>query len=171
MSIILTAYVIFIIFSLAGLVWSAFSGMGTLLIFLSALFFGIISSFELINIATLIFLFTLFLLGELLEYLLVLAGAKGLGSSRDAAWGALAGAFFGLFAGIFVGGVVGILPFVLLGIFLGGFLVELRDRRGIKQALKSGAGGLFGRGGAVLTKVFITIIMIAIVIYNLITSG
>ena len=164
---LLTAYIVFIACCMAGLVWSAFSGMGTLLIFLGALFIAVVTEFEAIGILSLILLFTLFLLGELLEYLLVLVGAKCLGSSKDAAWGAVIGGFFGLLAGIFIGGVIGILPFLILGIFLGGFLVELRDRRGTKQAIKTGAGGLFGRGGAILTKVAITIIMIVIVLLNL----
>lgn len=161
-----TAYIVFIILCLAGLIWSAFSGMGTLLIFIGAFFIGWVTDFQIINIAVLTILLSLFVLGELLEYLLVLWGAEKFGASKKAAWGALIGGILGGFIGLFLG-AVGVFPMILLGIFLGGFLVELENRKDVKQALKSGAGGIFGRFGAVLTKVFITLVMITIVVYNI----
>jgi hypothetical protein len=169
--VILTSYLVFIVFCIAGLIWSAFSGMGTLLIFLGAAFIGYATGFQAITLGILILLFILFLLGELLEYFLVLIGARALGSSRRAAWGALAGGILGLAAGIFTPIGIGIFPMTVLGIFLGGFLVELAARRGIKQALKSGAGGIFGRFGAIATKVLITLVMVGIVVASLLGAS
>jgi len=141
-----TAYATFILLCLAGLIWSAFCGMGTLLIFLGALFLSYSTAFEVIPILTLVILFCLFLFGELCEYGLVLLGARSFGSSKRAAWGALAGGVIGFFLSFYTA-FIGLLPFVIVGIFLGGFLVELAHRKDVKQALKSGAGGLLGKMG------------------------
>jgi len=163
---LIAAYITFLILSVAGLVWSAFSGMGTLLIFLGALFIGLVTNFESISVVTLIVLLCLFLLGEILEYLLVLWGARSFGSSKKAAWGALLGGIFGGVLGIVLGGVL-IFIFIFLGIFLGGFLVELSNRKTVKQAIAAGTGGIFGRLGAVASKVMITVAMIGIVLFRL----
>jgi uncharacterized protein YqgC (DUF456 family) len=161
-----TALMAFIALSFAGLLWSVFCGMGTLLIFLGALFLSYSSAFQVIPIITLVFLFCLFLLGELCEYLLVLWGARSFGSSKRAAWGALAGGVIGFLLSFYTA-FIGLLPFVILGIFMGGFVVELCHRKDIKQAIKSGAGGLFGKLGASLVKVTLTVLMIAIVVLHL----
>ena len=167
---LMAAYLIFVLFCIAGLFWSLFSGMGTLLVFLGAVFIGLVTDFQTINISILAVLFILFLTGELMEYLLVVIGARSFGSTRKAAWGSLAGGILGFTLGLFGTVGIGLIPMTILGIFTGGFCVELVDRRGIKQAIKSGAGGIFGRLGAVLTKVLITFVMIASVVWAVLTG-
>ncbi len=167
---LLTSYLVFVVLCLAGLVWSLFSGMGTLLIFLGAVFIGLATDFQAINITVLAILLSLFLAGELLEYLLVLIGARSFGATRKAAWGSLAGGLIGLGLGLFGTFGIGLIPLTILGIFLGGFCVELMDQRGVKQAIKSGAGGIDGRLGAIVIKVLITSAMIALVLWALSTG-
>jgi len=167
---LIAAYLTFIVFCIAGLFWSLFSGMGTLLVFLGAVFIGLATDFQAINVSILAILLILFLAGELLEYLLVLVGARSFGATRKAAWGSLAGGVLGFAFGFFGTLGIGIVPLTILGIFTGGFCVELADRRGVKQAIKSGAGGIFGRLGAIVTKVLITSVMIALVFWAVSTG-
>ena len=82
----------------------------------------------------------------------------------------MVGGILGFMLGATIGLGIGIIPFTLLGIFLGGFLMELDQRKTVKQAIKSGAGGVFGRLGVVVMKVLLTIVMIWIVVSRLIAA-
>jgi len=144
--------------------------MGTILIFAGALFIGLATGYQQITWGVLVLLFILYLLGELLEYALVMIGARSFGSTGRGAFGALVGGILGFMLGATIGLGIGIIPFTLLGIFLGGFLMELDQRKTVKQAIKSGAGGVFGRLGVVVMKVLLTIVMIWIVVSRLIAA-
>jgi len=69
-------------------------------------------------------------------------GAKRLGASREAMWGAIAGTLVGLFFG---------LPGLVLGPFVGAVLGELWARRDLREAGRVGLGTWLGMvvGGAV----------------------
>ncbi len=80
-------------------------------------------------------------------------GAKTLGASRRATWGALLGAIVGIFFG---------LAGILLGPFLGAVLGEYAARRDLKAAGKVGAGTWFGLALAAAAKIALVFAMLAL---------
>jgi len=81
-----------------------------------------------------------------------LMGAKRVGASPRALFGAAAGGLIGVFFGI---------PGMLLGPFAGAVLGELWARGGLKQAGKVGVGTWLGLFFAAIAKVIIAFTMIA----------
>jgi uncharacterized protein YqgC (DUF456 family) len=156
---IYAAYVLLILFCAAGFLAIIFTGFGTLLIFLGAVLFAVMTHFAILNFWILGVLLLFFICGEVLDYVAVAAGAKKLGASNAAVIGAALGGILGALAGSFFAGA-GLLPGALAGIFCGAFLLEYIFKRDWKQSLKSGIGGLLGSAGAVVLKLVIAFGMI-----------
>ena len=158
----LTAAAILAICAVIGFVLIFFSSVGTLLIMAGAAAYAAITNFTVIDVKTLIILFTLYLASEVLEYIFIIVIAKKLGASNWAVLGAIAGGILGgMFGASFFG--VGIALGVIMGIFLGAFLVELLLHKDLKQSLKAGLGGVFGRLLSIAVKVAVAVIMLAII--------
>ncbi|UCB56448.1 MAG: DUF456 domain-containing protein [Candidatus Omnitrophota bacterium] len=162
------ALAILIIFSLAGLAAIFFTTFGTLIILIGSLLYALLTNFSIISVKTLIILTIFYLCGEVLEYFFIIIGAKKLGASNAAAFGALIGGIFGAILGAVGFFGVGLLAGTFLGIFLGAFLVELFIQRNLVKSLKSGAGGVIGRVGSIIAKVAIAIIMLSIIASSII---
>ena len=139
---------------------------GTLIILLSTFVYAIATGFEAITIKFVLLLLFLYLLGEILEYVMVIIGAKKFGASNKAAVGAVIGGIVGAIFGTFIAGI-GLIPATFLGLFLGAFLVEYLFQRDLVKSLKAGAGGIFGRIGAIASKVIIALIMIFLILKRL----
>lgn len=92
------------------------------------------------------------LLGFAADFMASLLGAKRVGASGKALFGAAVGGVFGIFFGI---------PGMLLGPFLGAVAGELWARGGLKQAGKVGIGTWLGLFFAAIAKVVIAFLMIA----------
>jgi len=142
----ITAFAVLFLSSLIGFIAIFFTTFGTLIIFLGAAFFAVVTDFTLINWPTLLFFFALYLFGEVFEFFCTVIGAKKFGASNWAVAGALIGGIVGAVMGLMTFGV-GIILGTFLGIFLGAFLVELVVKGDLKQSLKAGAGGVLGRVG------------------------
>jgi len=155
------ALIILLIFSLVGFSAIFFTTFGTLIILIGAILYAAITGFSVITLKTLSILFILYLCGEVLEYLLVIAGAKKIGASNAAVVGALLGGVAGAIIGVGFFGV-GIILGTFLGIFLGAFIAEFILHRNVVKSLKAGTGGILGRAGSIIAKVIIAIIMFAI---------
>ncbi len=80
-------------------------------------------------------------------------GAKKLGASRRAAWGAFLGAVVGIFFG---------LPGILLGPFAGAVLAEYTVGRDLRAAGKAGAGTWLGLALAAAAKIALVFAMLAL---------
>jgi len=158
--------IIFITFLSAGFVSLGFSLPGTLIILIEAFIYGLLTNFSGITIKTLVLLVILYLTGEMLEYILVIVGARKFGASRKAAGGAILGGILGAILGMFSGGI-GIVPGTFLGIFLGTFLIEMITGKDLSQSFKAGIGSLFGRISATVVKVIIALIMPTLIIPRL----
>ncbi|NOX96568.1 MAG: DUF456 domain-containing protein [Nitrospirae bacterium] len=158
--------IIFTLFLIAGLASLFFSLPGTLFILIEAVIYGLLTGFAGITVKLLFLLAILYLAGELLEYILVIVGARKFGASRKAAGGAILGGTLGAILGIFAGGI-GVIPGTFLGIFLGAFLVEIVAGRNLSQSFKAGTGSLFGRVSAIVLKVIIALIMLFLIIPRL----
>jgi len=87
------------------------------------------------------------LVGELIEFLAGMIGAKGAGASRAGAWGALGGGLAGAILGTFLIPVpiVGSLVGAGLGAAAGAILLELAGGKGMQASFKSGLGAGAGR--------------------------
>ncbi len=148
-----------------GLIGLFFNLFGTFMILLGATIYAFLTHFTIITIHTLIVLACLYLASEAAEYILVAAGAKRFGASNASIAGAFIGGIFGGIVGTAFFGV-GIFFGTFAGIFFGAFLVELVIRRDFAQSLKSGAGSLLGRAGAIFFKFIFAFFMIAVMAGN-----
>ena len=160
---------ILIIFSLIGFAAIFFTTFGTLIILIGAALYTLMTGFSVISVQILLILLTLYLFGEVLEYLFIIIGAKKLGASNAAVVGAIVGGILGAILGVGLFGV-GLILGTFIGIFLGAFLVELIIQKDIVKSLKAGAGGVLGRVGSIVAKVLIAIIMFVIMTSEIIAN-
>ncbi|UCG35662.1 MAG: DUF456 domain-containing protein [Candidatus Omnitrophota bacterium] len=158
-----------VLLSVVGFIAIFFTTFGTLIIFMGAALFAFWTKFSIISIGALAFLFILYLIGEVLEYLLVVLGVKKLGSSNAAIIGALFGGVIGAGLGLLAFGI-NVVVGTFLGIFLGAFLVELWIHKDLKKSLKAGAGGIIGRLGSIVAKVIIAVAMLTIISAQILKS-
>lgn len=166
----ITALILLVIFSAVGFAFIFFTNFGTFIILIGIIAYAALTGFDTITIPVLVILITLYLCGEVFEYLFIALGAKKFGASNKAAIGALAGGIIGaLFGSLFFG--IGLIPGTFLGIFFGAFIVELYLKKDIIQSVKAGAGGVIGRIGAIAAKVIIALVMFIILIVRIISHG
>ncbi len=157
------ALFILIVFSLVGFAAIFFTTFGTLIMLIGAALYALMTQFEVITMTTFLILLTLYLCGEVMEYVFIIIGAKKFGASNAAVGGAIIGGIAGAIVAAPLLGI-GLILGAFLGIFLGAFIVELAIQRDLIKSLKAGTGGILGRIGSIAVKVIIAIIMLAIMI-------
>ena len=111
------------------------------------------TDFEPVGWGTIVVLAMLTALSILIDLLAAAFGAKRLGASQRAFWGATLGAIVGLFFG---------LPGILLGPFIGAVAAELAAGRGAQQAGRSGYGVWLGLILGTAAKLAIAFLMVGI---------
>jgi len=156
------ALVILILSAVVGFIAIFFTTFGTLIIMGGATFYSVLTGFEILTSRELVSLFTLYLCGEALEYVFIIAGAKKFGATNAAVAGAFIGGILGAIIGTAVFGF-GIVAGTFLGIFAGAFLVEFTIHKDMIKSLKAGTGSVLGRFGSIVAKVVISMIMLAII--------
>ncbi len=145
-----------VIAGLAGTVIPALPGVP--LVF-AGLFLGAwIGNFETIGWITVGVLAMLAVVAWAVDFLAGALGAKYLGASSRAFWGATLGAIVGIFFG---------LPGIVLGPFIGAVLGELSVGSDLLQSGRSGLGAWLGMVVATAAKLAIAFLMIGIVIFKL----
>jgi uncharacterized protein YqgC (DUF456 family) len=145
-----------VIAGLAGTVIPALPGVP--LVF-AGLFVGAwIGNFETIGWITVGVLAFLALVAWAVDFLAGALGARYLGASSRAFWGATFGAIVGIFFG---------LPGIVLGPFIGAVLGELSGGSDLVQSGRSGLGAWLGMVVATAAKLAIAFLMIGIVIFKL----
>lgn len=131
---------------------------GTPLIFLAALLYALVESFQTVGWPTLLILGLLTLLATSADLWASMAGAKVGGASG---WSVLAG---------LIGGLVGFLLFALLGGIIGavvGVLLSEMLRLGDwKKALKAGSGWLLGWVLSAFLQLSVGLVMVAIFVWQ-----
>ena len=95
----LIAFLFLAMCMILGLIAVFFFDVGTLVILVGAVLFAVLTKFSMVTGNTLLVLFLLYLVGEACEYILVVIGAKKLGSSNIALLGAVVGAILGAYWG------------------------------------------------------------------------
>jgi uncharacterized protein YqgC (DUF456 family) len=111
------------------------------------------TGFEPVGWGTIAVLGVLAALSILIDLLAAAFGAKRLGASPRAFWGATLGAIIGLFFG---------LPGIVLGPFIGAVAAELAAGRGAQQAGRSGYGVWLGLILGTAAKLAIAFLMLGI---------
>jgi uncharacterized protein YqgC (DUF456 family) len=96
-------------------------------------------------------------LAWLVDFLAAAMGAKQLGASQRAFWGAAFGAFIGMFFG---------LPGIILGPFVGAVVAEVSAGRTVQQASRAGYGAWIGVVLGTAAKLAIAFLMVGIFILN-----
>jgi uncharacterized protein YqgC (DUF456 family) len=162
--------ILLVLFSIVGFAAIFFTTFGTLIILIGSVLYALLTGFDIMGLKELLVLVTLYLCGEVLEYVFVIVGAKKLGASNMAVAGAIIGGVLGAILGAGFFGV-GLILGTFLGIFLGAFLVELAIQKDFVKSLKAGAGGVLGRIGSIVAKVVIAFIMFGVIISNMIERG
>jgi uncharacterized protein YqgC (DUF456 family) len=145
-----------IIAGLAGTVVPALPGVP--LVFLGLFVGAWIGNFETIGWVTIGVLAVLTLIAWIVDFVAGAAGARYLGASSRAFWGATIGAIAGIFFG-----VVG----MLLGPFIGAVLGELSGGSNVVQSGRAGLGAWIGMVVATAVKLAIAFLMIGIFIFRL----
>ncbi len=160
------ALVLLSIFSMIGFAAIFFTTFGTLIILIGSLLYAVLTNFSIIDVKMLAILFTIYLVGEALEYVFVILGTKKMGASNAAVAGAIIGGIIGAILGVGFFGV-GLILGTFIGIFLGAFLAELMVKGDVVKSLKAGAGGVFGRIGSIIAKLIIAGLMFYIMGSNI----
>jgi uncharacterized protein YqgC (DUF456 family) len=148
--------VMIIIAGLAGTVVPALPGVP--MVFLGLLIGAWIGNFEIVGWTTIGILAALAAIAWVVDFLAGAAGAKYVGASSRAFWGATIGAIVGIFFGI-----VG----MLLGPFIGAVLGELSGGSNVAQSGRAGFGAWVGMVIATAIKLAIAFLMIGIFIFRL----
>jgi uncharacterized protein YqgC (DUF456 family) len=152
---------ILVICSLVAIISVVLTGSGTYFILIGAAVHAWLTGFAEISAGTLMWLAGLFVLGEVLEYLVTMAVVKRFGGSKQAALGAAIGGFAGAVLGIGLLGV-GMLPGTLLGLFAGGFAGEWVATKDRRRSTRAGVAGLASRIAVILMKLAIAATMLVV---------
>jgi uncharacterized protein YqgC (DUF456 family) len=123
---------------------------------------SLIDGFNTVGFAAVIVFFILAALGEIVEYLSGIYGAKRYGASNRGVVGAMIGGLVGamLLSGIVIG--VGTVIGVLVGTFSGAFIGEYFAGKNMVLSGRAGWGALLGKIAAIGFKVCVILIMTTI---------
>jgi uncharacterized protein len=164
-------YVIFFLFLLVsffGLISHVFGLPGNFIILGASTMLAWYGGFHDVTVTILIVLIVLALLGELIESVLGVYGAKKYKSSNKAIVGSIvfgiAGAVLGLPFFLGIGAVIG----AFMGAFAGAFLVDLFIQKNVDRAVKSGWGAFLGRVGGTVSKAALGMAMIVITVVSVV---
>lgn len=143
-----------------GLVMIPFGLPGTWIIAAATVGYQILVP-DSISMFTLIVVFALAVVGEVLEFTLSAKYTKKYGGSRRASWGAIIGGMIGAFVGVpvpLVGPVIG----AFAGAFVGAFVGEYSRKGEHGLATRVATGALIGRAVAAAMKIAIGVGMAAL---------
>ena len=144
-----------VIAGLAGTVIPALPGVP--LVFAGLFVCAWIGHFEIISWITVSVLAMLALIAWAVDFLAGALGARYLGASSRAFWGATFGAIAGMFFGI---------PGILLGPFIGAVIGELSGGGDVLQSGRAGIGAWLGLVVATAAKLAIAFLMIGLVVFR-----
>jgi uncharacterized protein YqgC (DUF456 family) len=150
---------IILISAFVSVVLASIGLAGTFIVWAGILTCSMIDGFNTVGYWLILLFFILAVIGEVVEYISGIAGAKKFGSSKKGMIGAVVGGMVG--AGIFsvlligIGTVVG----VFVGTFFGAFIGEYIAGKDMISSSKASFGAFLGRIAAIAFKIFIIIII------------
>ena len=143
--------VILMLVGIAGVILPALPGLP--LVFIGMLLAAWAGDFQQIGWVTLVVLGLLTLLSVAVDFFATLVGAKRVGASKKALWGAVLGTFIGIFFG-----PIGLFA----GPFVGALLGELWHGKEIGQATKVGLGTWLGIVLGIVLKLGVAFAMLGL---------
>jgi hypothetical protein len=152
-----TIAAILIIVGLVGTVLPALPGLP--LMFCGMLIGAWAGDFKEVGVWTIVFLAILMLISVGVDFMATLIGAKRVGASKKAMFGAAVGTFAGLFFGI---------PGLLLGPFIGAIIGEMIDGKEWRAATKTGFGTWLGLAIGTALKLALAVCMLGVFVLALI---
>lgn len=160
----------FLLVSFFGLLSHVFGLPGNFIILGASFLLSWYGGFQDITVTTLVVLLALALVGELIEFVLGIYGAKRYKSSNKAILGSIvfgiAGGIIGLPFFLGIGAVIG----AFIGAFVGAFLVDLYIQKNMDRAMKSGWGAFIGRVGGTVSKAALGMAMIVITVVSVVRN-
>lgn len=152
-------WILAVLIIVGGLVGTVIPSLpGVPLVFGGLLLASWADGFHHVGAGTLAVLGGLAALAWLLDFLAAALGAKKLGASQRAFWGATFGAIAGMFFGI---------PGMILGPFVGAVVAELSGGRDVRQAGRAGYGAWIGVVIGTAAKLAIAFLMVGIFAFKL----
>lgn len=143
--------VLLVIGGLAGTVFPALPGVP--MVFAGLFLAAWVTGFEPAGMGTIATLGVLTALAWLIDFLAAAVGARRLGASPRAFWGAMFGAIIGIFFG---------LPGIILGPFVGAAVAELSGGRPMADAGRAGLGAWIGTVIGAAAKLAIAFLMVGL---------
>ena len=137
---------------------------GTWVMIAAAMGYGYLAG-EGIGFATLVLVFGLAIVGEVIEFTLAARYTRKYGGSRRAGWGAIVGGIVGAIVGVpvpIIGSVIG----AFAGAFLGALVAERMRGVGTGEATRVATGALIGRATAVAAKSAIGVAIAALILLS-----
>ncbi len=145
-------WILAILLVIGGLVGTIIPALpGVPMVFAGLLLAAWITGFEPAGMWTMVILGALTAAAWLIDFLAAALGAKRLGASPRAFWGAMFGAIVGMFFG---------LAGILLGPFVGAFVAEISGGRGMQDAGRAGVGAWIGTVLGAAAKIAIAFLMV-----------
>ena len=144
---------------LAGTILPAIPGVP--MVFAGLFLAAYATGFETVGWGMLAILGALTALAWLIDFLAAALGAKQLGASQRAFWGAMFGAIAGMFFG---------LPGIILGPFVGAVVAELSGGRDLKEAGRAGLGAWIGAVIGAAAKLSIAFLMVGLFVFRLVVG-
>jgi len=154
---------VFAILLLIGLLMVPFGLPGTFLIVADAAAYGLLTHWARVDLALVLVLLGVAIVGEVLEQVISVRGAARYGGGRAGMWGAFIGGLIGAFVGIplpLIGNVIG----AFIGAFLGALVAEWAVRGELIVALRAAWGAFRGRIGAAVMKFALAVIMVTVLL-------
>lgn len=140
-----------VLIGLAGTILPALPGLP--LVFAGMLLGAWAGGFEYIGIPMIVVLGLLTVVSLVVDFWSTALGARRVGASRKAVWGAVAGTLVGMFFGI---------PGLFIGPFVGALAGELLHGRDVARATKVGVGTWLGIAFGTVLKLALAFTMIAL---------
>ncbi|MGH7526967.1 MAG: DUF456 domain-containing protein [Gemmatimonadales bacterium] len=154
----LSAVLLLIACSLAGLLLIPFGLPGLWVMVLGLLAYGWLTDFRSMTAGVIVLVLGLALVGEVVEAWLGFRFARRYGGSSRAGWGALVGGLVGAVIGVpvpLIGSVIG----GFVGAFAGAALFEYTRERHSETAARAGWGAVLGRAAAAGVKMALGVVI------------
>jgi uncharacterized protein YqgC (DUF456 family) len=144
-----------------------FSVPGNLLIAINTFIYGVITNFAEFSFTFVLTVFSIFLLIEFLEYVLIVVSARKYGASKWGITGSIIGGIGGAISGAFVTPVLGAIIGSIIGVFAGATLLEFLKSYNLKESLLSGVGAFIGKLGGLSIKLCGAVTMVIMIGYKI----
>ena len=163
----LIANIVFVLVLLSGIVMTLMGLPGNILILLTALAYGYYDHFEMMNYAVLVIVFGLFIIGEIIEFIAGLLGAKRENASKRAMFAPFIGTIIGGIWGTAILPIIGSLLGALVGAFIAAALAEFSKTKDVTRAKRVAQSVIKGQIWGIVIKAMTAVSMTAILIYQL----